>query len=55
MSKKQKTKKSNLELYKFINFQGTHVKIAKKQKSMFQLYELLNFEDSHGEITKEYV
>ena len=36
MSKEQKSK---FELYKFINFEGTHVEIAKEQNSKFDLYK----------------
>ena len=35
-----KSQNSKFELYKFINFQGTHVEIAKQQKSKFELYNL---------------
>ena len=37
-----KEQKSKFELYKFINFEGTHVKIAKEQKSKFELYKFIN-------------
>ena len=41
------------ELYKFINFESTHVEIAKEQKSRFELYKFINFEGTHVEIAKE--
>ena len=36
-----------------MNFEGTHVEIAKEQNSKFELYKFMNCKGNHLEIAKE--
>ena len=53
MLKYQTTKTRKFQIYKFKNFEGTHVEIAKEQKSKFQLCKFINLKNNHIKIGKD--